>query len=766
MIQNSAKQNTVKQNSMKNINSNTNRQIESLIGQLTLDEKIAMIHGSELFRTGAVPRLGIPALVFSDGPMGVRQDFRPDGWTSADGSKKPTSYLPSGSALAATWDPDIIEMAGLVLGEETRARGKDVILGPSLNIKRTPLCGRNFEYMSEDPLLAGTAASAMIRGIQSAGTAACPKHFALNSQETERLWVNVEIDDRALYEIYLPAFRAALEEGGALTLMGSYNLYRGQHLCESRNLTEKVVRNEWNWDGLIVSDWGGTHHAVPAGLGPLDVDMSVTPDFDDYPMAEPLKAAVKAGKVPESAVDLKISHILKLMLRLGKIALDSNEDGETTVAKGLRPAGSLNTPQHQMLLLEAAREAVVLLKNEDSILPVLPGSCERILVVGAGADRTHSNGGGSAEVAALYEITPLDGLRNILGGACQVDWLPGCEAGADKAQDASWQEKSLETSEGRDRSVDEATKLRRKELREAAAAAAADYDRVIFIGGLDHDYDLEGQDRDSIELPYGQDELICALLDANPNTAVILVSGSPVSMEAWADRAKAVVWCSYAGMKGGNALAEVLTGEVDPSGKLPETFPRSLEETPAAVFGDFPGRPLTDAEHARMDAHLTQTYREGIFVGYRYYDRFDAPVRFSFGHGLSYTDFEYLEASTMTGPDGLPTSLWVTVKNTGGRPGTEIVQVYAGKASPDEEDPVRELAAFGRIELYPGETGSITLKIPAAAFMQFDPKAHAFVRTVPDHILSIGSSSRDIRLSIPVSAEADKIHKTNGEENV
>lgn len=733
---------------------------EAIAKKLTLEEKIGMIHGAHLFSTKGVERLGIPPLVMSDGPMGVRQEFEPDCWKAKNQGDDSVTYLPCNSALASTWNRELAEKMGSVLGAEARGRGKDVILAPGINIKRSPLCGRNFEYFSEDPYLTGELASSFIRGVQQWDVAACVKHFAVNNQETQRLWVDVEVDEKALREIYLPAFYDCVTKGGCLSVMGAYNRLYGEHCCQSEFLLNEILRKEWGYDGVVISDWGAVHDTKLAALSQLDIEMSVTDDFDDYFMADPLKTAIEAGEIPESAVDEKVVRILMLMLRLhmleGKTDRDTGCMEADGAQRGGRKRGVYNTPEHQKTALDVARESIVLLKNENHRLPLAAEHMKKILVVGENARRIHSNGGGSAEIRALYEISPLMGLKMFLGGNVLVDFAEGYDSGKKEADDGmNWQEKSLENGGGKtredadseagerkasaDRSAFEVTELsaagKRKTaletLRQQAVSLASnpDYDAVIFVGGLNHDYDSEGQDRSDMKLPCEQDALLCALLQARPDTVVVMVGGSPVEMGKWIDAATAVVWSYYAGMEGGYALAEVLFGAVNPSGKLAETFYKSSADCPAHCLGEFAAQEKTG-------------YREGVFVGYRYNETFGIRPQFCFGHGLSYTDFVY-ESANLSGKDENARVL-CRVKNAGAVAGAETVQVYriaedAGKLTDgnitEEElrntNPAKELIGFEKIWLEPGERADVVIELRQRA-----AKGR----------IGIGSSIEDIRL--------------------
>lgn len=492
---------------------------EELVSKLTLEEKIGMIHGAHLFSTKGVERLGIPPLVMSDGPMGVRQEFEPDHWKAVGGSDDYVTYLPCNSALAATWNRDLAFAMGSVLGEEARARGKDVILAPGINIKRSPLCGRNFEYFSEDPYLTGELAVPFIRGVQQWDVAACVKHFAANNQETQRLWVNVEMDESVLREIYLPAFYDCLVKGESLTIMGAYNQIYGEHCCQSKHLLYDILRKEWGYEGVVISDWGGVHNTELAGMSELDIEMSVTNKFDEYFMADPLKKMVEQGKIPEAKIDGKVIRILMLMLKLHMLE-GSGEDE--------RKNGSCNSPDHRQAALETARESIVLLKNERKLLPLNEKQLKRILVVGENAQRIHSKGGGSAEIKALYEISPLMGIKMLLGSRVQTDYVKGYESDSrQETEEENWQEKSLEDGGGHSQYEEHESRKRkafrvqlRKEAVDAAGkdAGAGGYDAVIFVGGLNHDFDSEGLDRADMKLPYEQDILIQELLKVRPDT--------------------------------------------------------------------------------------------------------------------------------------------------------------------------------------------------------------------------------------------------------
>ncbi len=660
----------------------------ALAGQMTLEEKIGMIHGAELFKTAGVKRLGIPPLAMSDGPMGVRREFEPDAWRATGRNDDFVTYLPCNSAVAATWNRDLAERTGEALGEEARGRGKDVILGPGVNIKRSPLCGRNFEYFSEDPYLTSELACRYIKGIQKWDVAACVKHFAANNQETDRLWVEAEVPDEALEEIYFPAFKAAVQQGGAYAVMGAYNLLKGVHCCQNSWLLDDILRKEWGFDGVVISDWGGVHDTDKAALCGLDIEMSVTGNFDEYYLASPLKQKVEQGAISEAEIDRKVFRILMLMMKLHMLG-------------GERKSGSFNTTGHRETALETARESVVLLKNEGERLPLRTDGLKRLLVVGENADCMHADGGGSAELRALYELTPLMALKMLLGGNVQADYAPGyCRDPEGGQTEENWQAASLENGGGhtqkrREEGEDALSRTRERLCREAAALASG-YDDVIFIGGLNHKQDSEGNDREDMRLPYGQDRLIGMLLDANPNTVIAFVGGSPVEMGAWINRARAVVWSWYAGMEGARALAETLLGLVNPSGKLPETFYKKHTDCSAHALGEF-------GKKTKI------RYSEGLFVGYRYNDTFGIKPQFCFGHGLSYTEFAYGPASVTEDEEGV--ALICRITNTGKREGKEVAQVYGAWENPPKGRPARELKGFEKVELKPGETKTVRIAL-------------------------------------------------------
>lgn len=724
--------------------------IEKLIKKMTLDEKITMIHGATLFRSGAIKRLGIPGIVTSDGPMGVRAEVMEDRWLPAGNQDDMGSYLPSNSALASSWNTELAYTVGYVLGAEARGRGKDVILAPGINIKRDPRCGRNFEYMSEDPCLTAALAVPFIRGVQENDVAACVKHFAANVQETDRSMVDETIDERTLYEIYLPAFKAAVQEGGSYSIMGAYNKINGFHCCENKSLLDGVLREEWGYDGAVISDWGGVHKTKEAAECSIDLEMSVFPDFDDYKLANPLKELIQKGEISEDVVDAKVRNLLRMMYRLKMIG----------PKKESRKAGTYNAPAHREAALRAAQESMVLLKNEDHILPLDPKKVKKLVVIGANAAMLHANGGGSAEIKALYEICPLAGLKMYLGGNTQVKYVKGYYV-PEKLQesDISWQATSIDDEKGievgqavRDESSEQANARYRRDAKERLEAlerekaeahekneklfaqaieAAKDADAVIFVGGLNHEFDVEGFDRPDMKLPYEQDLLIEALLQVRKDIVLTFVGGSPVEMP-WREQAKTVLWSYYAGMETGNAFAKIIFGEVNPSGKLAETFPARYEDCVTAKNGQF-------------GVWGKITLEEGPYFGYRHFDRQHIAPAFCFGHGLSYTEYEY-SGLTMKKEKGGDIKLTFSVKNIGKRAGAEIVQVYIAPISARTARPDKELKAFAKVELGAGKSKKVSLTLKQEDFAYFDESLHKFVTDAGDYEILVGASCEDIRL--------------------
>jgi beta-glucosidase len=681
---------------------------ERLLKLMTLQEKVSVIHGSSSFTSGGVPRLGIPELVMSDGPHGVRVEHG-RGYDDIQGVADSGTYLPTGVCLAATWNPQLGYAFGTVLGSEANYRGKDVILGPGINIMRSPLNGRNFEYESEDPYLISQMVVGYIKGVQSQGVSACVKHFAANNQETLRSSINVEMSERALREIYLPGFKAAVQVGGVNTLMGAYNKFRGEWATQNNYLINQILKKEWGFKGAVISDWGAVHSTMQALWNGTDIEMGTDlslgkhPDYSRYFLGDTVVALVKAGKIDKRLIDEKVRRILYVMYK-------------TNVIGGHRQKGEYNTKAHQQTALKVAEEGIVLLKNEQKILPLAPG-VKSIAVIGYNADRKQAMGGGSSQVKAFYEITPLQGLKNIAGDKVNITYCKGYNIARGGVADPA--------------------------LIKQAAKAAAKADVAIIVGGwthgynyniwADHAYDAEDTDKVDMQMPFGQNELIKAVLAANPNTVVVLIGGGPVDMSQWVDNTKGIIQAWYPGMEGGNALAKIIFGQVNPSGKLPVTFPKKLEDSPAIKLGQYPGD------------SVTVNYLDDIYVGYRYFDTYHVEPQFAFGHGLSYTSFAYSNLQVQA--SGTKATVSFSIKNTGAMAGAEVAQLYIRQEKLNLPRPDKELKGFQKVFLQPGEEKKITLVLNKDAFQYFNGIKNEWEMDPGIFDFLVGSSSRDIRLN-------------------
>jgi beta-glucosidase len=677
----------------------TEARVEDLLGRMTLEEKLSLVHADSKFSTAAIPRLGVPRRWLSDGPHGVREDVGPDDWKPAGRTDDFVTYMPALIALASTWDAELGRLYGEVIGREGRWRGKQVMLGPGMNMMRTPLNGRNFEYFGEDPFLTSRMAVAYIRGAQSEGVASCAKHFVGNDQEWKRGTVNVEMDERTLREIYLPPFKAAVQEAGVLTVMSAYNKFRGVYCSENDYLINKILKGEWGFKGPVMSDWNGTHSTGGAVAGGLDLEMG-TDDraYKDFYLADPFAKGIGSGEYPLSLLDDKARRNLRQMFA-------------THVFDGGGPGGALNTKEHQAAARRVAEEGIVLLKNEGEVLPLVPNKIRSVAVIGENAVRLHASGGGSAGVKAFYEVTPLEGIVRRAGDSADVSFSRGYRGGQGDGE----------------------------ELMARAVRAAGLADVAIVVGGLNHDkfLDAESADRKDLKLPYGQDELIHRVVAANPRTVVVLFGGGPVEMGPWLSRVPAVVQAWYPGMEGGNALARVLFGDINPSGKLPCTFPKRLADSPAHALGAYPGE------------NLTVRYEEGLLVGYRWFDARKIEPLFPFGHGLSYTSFRYSNLRLVEGADGgkgPALAVEFEVANTGARAGAEVAQIYVRDESASLPRPPRELKGFRKVFLKPGERQTVSVMLDQGAFAFYDPSRSLWVAEKGDFKIEVGSSSRDIRL--------------------
>ncbi|HJG77973.1 glycoside hydrolase family 3 C-terminal domain-containing protein [Phocaeicola barnesiae] len=702
--------------------------VEDALPRLTLKEKIALVHAQSKFSSAGVPRLGIPEFWMTDGPHGVRPEVLWDEWDQAGWTNDSCVAFPALTCLAATWNPEMSLLYGQSIGEEARYRNKTVLLGPGVNIYRTPLNGRNFEYMGEDPYLSAHMVVPYIQGVQQNGVAACVKHFALNNHEVNRHTTNVIVDDRALYEIYLPAFKAAVQEGKAWAIMGSYNLYKGQHCCHNQYLLNDILKGEWGFDGVVISDWGGAHDTDQAITNGLDMEFGswtnglsngASNAYDNYYLAMPYLQRIQEGKVGTKELDDKVRRILRLAFR--------------TTMNTSRPWGAILSPEHYEAARRIGEEGIVLLQNEGGLLPINLDKAKKIAVIGENAIKMMTVGGGSSSLKVQREISPLDGIRQRVGNQVEVVYARGYVG------DASGEYNGVVTGQNLkdDRTPDE--------LIAEAVKVATDADYVIFIGGLNKsaNQDCEDTDRAGLGLPYGQDDVIQALAKVNRNLIVVNISGNAVAMP-WVKEVPAIVQDWYLGSEAGSALAAVLVGDVNPSGKLPFTFPVKLEDNAAYALGEYTG--------VRSDTVINIKYNESIFVGYRWADKQKkSKPLFAFGHGLSYTTFEYgkpvADAKTMS-PDGKLT-VKVTVKNTGSREGQEVVQLYIADKKSSLPRPLKELKGFKKIKLTPGESKEVSFVIDKEALSFFDDTKHAWIAEPGKFEAIIAASAADVKGVVP-----------------
>ena len=694
--------------------------VEDALSRMTLEEKVKILHAQSKFSSAGVPRLGIPDLWTTDGPHGIRPEVLWEEWSQAGWTNDSCVAFPALTCLAATWSEEMSALYGKSIGEEARYREKDVLLGPGVNIYRTPLNGRNFEYMGEDPYLASRMVVPYIQEVQKNGVAVCVKHFALNNQESLRHQYDAIIDDRTLNEIYLPAFKAAVQEGGAWSIMGAYNLYKGQHLCHNQYILNDILKKDWGFDGAVISDWGGCHDTDQAITNGLDLEfgtwtdgltMGATNGYDAYYLADPYLERLRDGRASEDVLNEKARRVLRLNFR--------------TAMRKDKPNGSLCSPEHYDAARRIADEGIVLLKNNDNVLPISRKAGSRILVVGENAVKMMTVGGGSSSLKVQREVLPLDGIRAAAGEGVTVEFERGYVG------DISGSYNGVVT--GQDLSESRSA----EELIEDACLKAKDADAVIFIGGLNKasHQDCEDSDRFGLGLPYGQDAVIEALAKVNPRLAVVIVSGNAVAMP-WVDNVNAIVEAWYCGSQSGVALADIIFGDVNPSGKLPITFPVRLEDNGAHALGAY--------DPTSTEAH----YSEGIFVGYRWAQKKDIKPLFAFGHGLSYTTFSYSEAeiSRTTMSENGNVTVSVNVTNTGDREGKEIVQLYIGDDECSVERPVMELKAFRKVSIKPGET--VRVNFPVNADMLKFYGNDGWTLEKGSFTAYVGAASDDIRTSV------------------
>lgn len=709
------------------------QRIDDAIARMTLQEKIRVIHAQSKFSSAGIPRLGFPDFWTDDGPHGVRPDVLWDEWDQAGQTNDSCVAFPALTCLAATWNPDMSLIYGKSLGEEALYRGKDMILGPGVNINRTPLGGRNFEYMGEDPYLASTMVVPYVQGLQSMGVSACVKHYCLNNDEEYRHQVNVVVSDRALHEIYLPAFKAAVEQGKAWAIMGAYNLYKDEHNCHNQYTLNKILKGDWAFDGVVVSDWGGCHDTDQAVKNGLDMEFGswtnglsagTSNAYDNYFLATPYIIGIQSGKYTTKELDDKVRRVLRLFFR-------------TTMNRN-RPHGFLCSESHYEAARKIADEGIVLLQNKGNILPIDRNKAKRILVVGENAIKMMTVGGGSSSLKVQREILPLEGLRQRFGNDVVVDYARGYVGDVSGEYNGVTTGQKLKDNRSESKLIAEAVEK----------AKNADY--VIVVGGLNKsDYqDCEGHDRKQYELPYAQNRLIEALAKTTKRLVYVNISGNAVAMP-WKDKVGAIVQAWFIGSEAGNAIADVLMGDANPSGKLPFTWYASLNDCGAHALNTYPGtwRSAKD-KSAGSSKIIDEEYKEGIYVGYRWTDKNNIKPTFAFGHGLSYTTFSMSNlrqsAKEMT-RDGKLT-FTVTVKNTGSKRGAETVQLYIKDKKSSVDRPVKELKGFKKVWLEPGEQKDVDMTIDNNALAYYDETTGTWKSEDGEFEALVGNASDNIML--------------------
>ena len=719
------------------------KQIDAVIAQMTLEEKVAMLHSKTNMSSAGVERLGIADIRYSDGPFGVREEGVPNGFQSAGWQLDSATYFPTGSALAATWSEDLAYEYGKGMGIESRLRGKDVLLGPAVNIQRLPVGGRTYEYLSEDPILSAALALRYTQGVQDQGTAVCIKHFAVNNQETNRGSVDAQVDERTLREIYLKPFERAVVEGGAMSVMPAYNKVNGDYCSENEHLLNEILRGDWGFRGMTVSDWGGTHSTMGAMLHGLNVQMT----GDNY-LGPPVIDSIATGALTEQMVNDKVKQILRVRYAVEPIPEDVANTQMTS------------QPECREIALRVAEKSIVLLKNEGGILPLDPG-VKKIAVIGQNAVLKTQSGGMGAGVKALYEVTPLEGIRKRAGEGIEIRYAPGYK----NFPGRRWGPPSATANPLEASDIDEAAD---PALLAEAVKLAQEADLVIFVGGTNKNIETEGSDRTSIDLPTGQNEVVEALAAANPRLVTVLISGGPCDLRELEPVSPAIVQGWWNGMEGGTALAEVLFGDIAPSGKLPFTFPAKLEDSPAFALGNFPDKTQggdlftlmfrgdvlkmsAEERQAMMDARPkpVSQYTEGPLVGYRWFDTREIKPMYAFGHGLSYVSFAYGAMKAAAGRKAVKVSFELT--NEGGMDADEVVQLYVARPGATVEWPAKELKAFARVSLKAGQTRTVTLEIPLKDLRYWNVDTNAWDLEHGTLRLLLGAASDDIRQQTEVN---------------
>ncbi|MBR2061337.1 MAG: glycoside hydrolase family 3 C-terminal domain-containing protein [Tidjanibacter sp.] len=722
------------------------KEINEIIAQMTLEEKVEMMHSKTIMSSEGVPRLGIQDIKYADGPFGVREEvadgFRPKGWTTDS-----ATYFPTGSALAATWSPELAYDYGNGIGVEARKRGKDIMLGPAINIQRLPVGGRTYEYLSEDPILAAALATEYTLGMQAAGTAACLKHYALNNQETNRGSVDVIVDERPMREIYLKPFEDAVVKGGAMAIMPAYNKVNGYYGSENFILNNEIARGEWGFNGLMVSDWGGTHSTMGAALGGLNVQMTGSNYFGPA-----LIDSVRAGKIDEEIVNSRVREILRV-----RYAIEAIPEDQANLE-------TASQPESRQTAYNVATKSVVLLKNNGGLLPIDANKVKKIAVIGRHATLSTAAGGMGAGVKTPYEITPLLGLQNRAKGRFEITYAPAYKNYAGMFGRMMGGANAAEIA----RTIDEAPDA---EMLAEAVALAKEADLVIFVAGTGKNIETEGSDRQNIMLPVGQDQVIKALAEVNPNIVTVIISGGPVDLNEVNKYSPAIVQGWWNGIEGGHALADILYGDIAPSGKLPFTFPIKLEDSPAYALGNFPqkqeetdvfaaahrdditGGQRQAAPRPRQRVSPKAYYTEGMYVGYRWFDTKNVPVMYAFGHGLSYVTFDYANIETNKKSYKANDVIKVTfdLTNNGDMVADEVAQLYVTRLDATVEWPVKELKAFDRITLQPGETKSVTLEVPVSSLRYWNVETHDWALENGNIEIMVGTASDDLRLKTQVA---------------
>ena len=696
-------------------------EIDEIIGQMTLEEKTGMLHGTSMFTTAGIDRLGVPELKMADGPLGVREEISRDSWAPAGLDNDFATYYPAGGGLSATWNTELAYKFGNSVGEESRARNKDVLLSPAINIIRTPLGGRTYEYFTEDPYLNKKLTVPFIVGLQENDVAACVKHYAANNQETNRNFVDVQIDERTLREIYLPAFKSAVTEAKAYSMMGAYNKFRGEYLCENSYMLNDVLRDEWGFEGIVISDWAAVHTSVNSLNSGLDVEMGTPKPFNEFFLADPLIDSVKAGKISESEIDIHIKRILQLMHTLKSMGDEK------------RQTGSINTEEHFKDAYDIASESVVLLKNDNNLLPINLSEIKSVAVIGNNATKKNALGGFGAGVKTKREVTPLEGLTNKLPKSVKVNYAEGYQERYAPKKDAIFGEVTQERVE----TIDEID----PKILEEAINAAKNSDLAIIFAGSNRDFETEASDRADLELPFGQEKLIEEVLKVNPNTIVVLIAGAPFDINSITEKSSALVWSWFNGSEGGNALADILLGNVNPSGKLPWTMPKSLNDSPAHATNSFPG-------------DKTVSYDEGLLVGYRWFDTKNVEPLYPFGYGLSYTNFDIKNARTDKNDAYLiDESIYITVdvENTGNMDGKEVLQLYTSKKESKVKRAAQELKGFEKVLVNKGETTKVTFELPVNELAYYNVEKKQWIVESGSYSIKIGNSSRELKAEVTIN---------------